>query len=60
MEQQVLWGSPERVVSALRDLARAGLRHVVLSPISPLVSRRAAVQTFAAVPSIVRRLRSGI
>ena len=59
MEQQVLWGSPDRIVGSLRDLAEAGLRHVVLSPISPLVSRRAAVQTFTALPAIVRRLRSG-
>lgn len=56
---QVIAGTAAEVVERIRLLGAVGLRHVVLSPISPLVSRRAFVHTVRTLPGIVRRLRSG-
>ena len=54
-----MWGTPARIVSRLRDLGEAGLRHVVLAPLGALISKRAAVDSMRALVTITRRLRSG-
>lgn len=36
----VLWGSPERIARTLHPMAEAGLRHVVITPVSVLDSER--------------------
>lgn len=57
--EQVIAGTPREVVARLRELGEAGLRHVVLAPVSALASRRAAAFAIAVLPGMVRRLRSG-
>ncbi len=59
MAEQTVWGTPKEVVRKIQALGEAGMRHVVLAPISALVSRRALAHTMASLPGIVRRLRSG-
>ena len=56
-EGPLLWGSPEQIVSRLRSFGAAGLRHVVLAPVSGLVSRRAALYGLWATGRIARSLR---
>ena len=56
MAGQMLWGTREGVVASLRRLGEAGLRHVVLAPISALVSRRAAFYAIRSLPSMVKAL----
>ncbi|TGD90873.1 LLM class flavin-dependent oxidoreductase [Mycolicibacterium sp. CH28] len=56
-EGPVLWGTPEQVVAKLRSFQTAGLRHVVLAPVSGLVSRRAALYGLRATGKIARALR---
>lgn len=56
---EAIWGSPAQVVTKLRALGEAGLRHVVLVPLSAVVSRRDAVRTIRAMFTISRRLRTG-
>lgn len=56
MANQLIWGTRERVVASLRRLGDAGLRHVVLAPISGLVSRRSAFDAIRALPWIVKAL----
>ena len=58
LESTLVWGTPEGVVAEVRALAEAGLRHVVLAPISGLVSRRAALFAARSLPGMIRRLRS--
>ena len=53
----LLWGTPEHVVAKLRAFQSAGLRHVVLAPISGLVSRAAALYGLRATGTIARALR---
>jgi phthiodiolone/phenolphthiodiolone dimycocerosates ketoreductase len=55
----VLAGTAGDIVEQVSRLVEAGLRHVVLSPISPLVSRRALGVTVRALPGIVRGLATG-
>jgi phthiodiolone/phenolphthiodiolone dimycocerosates ketoreductase len=55
-EGPLLWGTPEQVVAKLRIFGEAGLRHVVLAPVSGLVSRRAALYGLWAVGRIARAL----
>ncbi len=57
-EGPLLWGDPDRVVARLRALGEAGMRHVVLAPISGLVSKRAALYGLRATGRIARSLRS--
>lgn len=57
--EQAIWGTPDRIVARIRELGETGLRHVVLSPVSALVSRRAAGYALWAIPKMVRLLRSG-
>lgn len=59
MASQTVWGTPSKVVQQIQELGEAGLRHVVLAPVSALVSRRALAFTIASLPGISRRLRAG-
>ena len=56
-EGPLLWGSPPQIVTRLRVFGDAGLRHVVLAPVSGLVSRRAALYGLWATGRIARSLR---
>ncbi len=56
LADRVVWGDRQRVERALRDLADAGLRHVVLQPASGLASRSDAVFTVRSLAAIRRRL----
>jgi phthiodiolone/phenolphthiodiolone dimycocerosates ketoreductase len=55
-EGSLLWGTPEQVVAKLRAFGDAGLRHVVLAPVSGLISRRAALYGLWATGRIARSL----
>ena len=57
--EAVIWGSQESVLRQLRALVDAGMRHVVLAPLSALASRRNVLGTLRATVSVLRRLRSG-
>ena len=56
-EGPLLWGSQEQIVAKLRAFGDAGLRHVVLAPVSGLVSQRAALYSLWATGRIARSLR---
>ncbi len=56
-EGPLLWGTPNQVVAKLRAFGDSGLRHVVLAPVSGLVSRRATLYGLRAVGQIARSLR---
>lgn len=56
-EGPLLWGTPQQVVARLRAFGDAGLRHVVLAPVSGLVSKRAALYGLWATGRIARSLR---
>lgn len=55
-EGPLLWGTPEQVARKIRDFGDAGLRHVVIAPVSGLVSRRAAAYSLLALYRIERLL----
>ncbi|MGB9306624.1 MAG: LLM class flavin-dependent oxidoreductase, partial [Mycobacterium sp.] len=55
-EGPLLWGSPEQIAAKLRAFGEAGLRHVVLAPVSGLVSQRAALYGLWATGRIARSL----
>lgn len=55
-EGPLLWGTPEQVVAKLQQFRAAGLRHVVLAPVSGLVSKRAALYGLRATGAIARAL----
>jgi phthiodiolone/phenolphthiodiolone dimycocerosates ketoreductase len=55
-EGPLLWGSPQQVAAKLRAFGGAGLRHVVLAPVSGLVSQRAALYGLWAIGRIARSL----
>ncbi len=55
-EGPLMWGTPEQVASKLRSFGEAGLRHVVLAPVSGLVSKRAAIYGLRATRRIARLL----
>lgn len=55
-EGPLLWGTPDQVVTKLRAFGDAGLRHVVLAPVSGLVSKRAALYGLSATGRIARSL----
>jgi phthiodiolone/phenolphthiodiolone dimycocerosates ketoreductase len=59
LAEEAVWGTPDQVVTKVRALAQAGLRHIVLVPLSAMVSRRDAAFTIRALFGISRRLRSG-
>lgn len=52
----LLWGTPAQITAKLRDYGDVGLRHVVLAPVSGLVSAKAALYAFAALRPIIRAL----
>jgi phthiodiolone/phenolphthiodiolone dimycocerosates ketoreductase len=56
-EGPLLWGTPKQVVTKLRAFGDAGLRHVVLAPVSGLVSKHAALYGLWATGRIARSLR---
>jgi phthiodiolone/phenolphthiodiolone dimycocerosates ketoreductase len=56
-EGPLLWGSPQQVTAKLRAFGDAGLRHVVLAPVSGLVSKQAALYGLWATGRIARSLR---
>ncbi len=56
-EGPLLWGTPEQVVAKLQAFGDAGLRHVVLAPVSGLVSKHAALYGLWATGRIARSLR---
>jgi phthiodiolone/phenolphthiodiolone dimycocerosates ketoreductase len=53
----LLWGTVEQAVRRLREYQAAGLEHVVLSPVSGLVSPGAALEGLYATGAIARALR---
>ncbi len=57
LAESMLWGTPSRVRAELEDFVDAGLRHLVLQPVSGLVSMRDAVYSLRAAVSIQRKLR---
>ncbi len=56
LSKVLIWGSVEEVVGQIKALSRAGLQHVVLAPVAPLVSRRALAHTMRSLPGIIRWL----
>ena len=56
-EGPLLWGTPEQIAAKLRAFAEAGMRHVVLAPVSGLVSKHAALYGLWATGRIARSLR---
>ncbi len=58
-EGPLLWGTPEQVTRKLREFGDAGLRHVVIAPVSGLVSQRAALYSLRALYEIKRLLGKG-
>lgn len=56
-EGPLLWGTPDQVVTRLRAFGDAGLRYVVLAPVSGLVSKHAALYGLWATGRIARSLR---
>lgn len=55
--ETVLWGTLDLVHVQLRDFVDAGLRHVVLQPISAMVSKSDAVFSLRAMVTLQRRLK---
>jgi phthiodiolone/phenolphthiodiolone dimycocerosates ketoreductase len=58
-EGPLMWGTSEQAASKLRAFGEVGLRHVVLAPVSGLVSRRAALYGLRATRRIARLLAGG-
>jgi phthiodiolone/phenolphthiodiolone dimycocerosates ketoreductase len=52
----LMWGSPQQIAAKLRAFGEAGLQHVVLAPVSGLVSKRAALYGLWATGLIARAL----
>lgn len=52
-----LWGTPDQVVTRLRQFAAAGARHVALVPAAVYVERQAALWTLAGLRRIRRELQ---
>ena len=55
-EGPLLWGTPDQATRKLQAYAEAGMRHVVLAPVSGLVSPRAALAGLFATRTIARSL----
>ncbi|NND84015.1 MAG: LLM class flavin-dependent oxidoreductase [Acidimicrobiia bacterium] len=56
MERSAAWGTVDDVADVLGDFVDAGLRHVVLTPVSGLVSRREAVRAVRAIRTLRAKL----
>ena len=54
----ILWGTPEQVAGKLRAFGEVGVRHVVLLPISVIVSKQATIYGFWAIRKIAQLLRN--
>jgi len=59
LAEEAIWGTPSMVADKLQALGEAGLRHVVLVPLSAMVSRWAAINTIRGMFTVSRRLRAG-
>lgn len=59
VEHLAVWGTPESMLTRLRAYGEAGMRHVVLAPVSAFVSQRATFDSMRAIRHIAARLRSG-
>ena len=55
-EGPLLWGGPQQVAAKLEAFGDAGMRHVILAPVSGLVSRRAALYGLWATGRIAHSL----
>ena len=55
--ENVIWGTPGTIRSALETYVDAGLRHIVVGPASAAISRRSALYSVGALFSILRRVR---
>jgi phthiodiolone/phenolphthiodiolone dimycocerosates ketoreductase len=55
----LLLGTPDQVIHRIREFGDAGARHIVLAPVSGLVSKQAALFSLRAVGQIARALRDG-
>jgi phthiodiolone/phenolphthiodiolone dimycocerosates ketoreductase len=55
-EGPLMWGTPEQVADKLKAFGEVGLRHVVLAPVSGLISRRATICGLRAARRITRLL----
>jgi len=55
--EAVMWGTPQSMYEGLGDFVDAGLRHISLSPVGALVSRKDAIYSLRAVVSLLRKLR---
>ena len=60
MPTEAAQGTPEQVVAKLRAFGDAGLRHLVLAPVSGLVSKYAALYGLWATGRIARSLRETV
>ena len=58
-EGPLMWGTPEQIADELEAFGEAGMRHVVLAPVSGLVSRRAALYGMRATRRTSRLLADG-
>ena len=56
-EGPLLWGTPAQVIDKLRAFGEAGMGHVILAPVSGLVSKRAALYGLRATAQVARALR---
>lgn len=55
-EGPLMWGTPEQLAGTLGAFGEVGLRHVVLAPVSGLISKRAAIYGIRATRRIARLL----
>ncbi|HEY5579009.1 MAG TPA: LLM class flavin-dependent oxidoreductase [Acidimicrobiia bacterium] len=59
MEEPAAFGTPRQLLEKLHSFREAGLQHVVLVPVSGLISRRDAVYGIRTILWLSRRLRAG-
>ncbi len=59
LAESVTWGTVDDVEAAIRNLAEAGLRHVVITPGGGLASRTDLLYNLAAIRTLTRRLHVG-
>lgn len=57
LAEATLWGTPGMVGASLHGYVDAGLRHLVLQPVSGLVSRADAIYSVGSMVSILLKLR---
>lgn len=53
---QLLWGTPRQIAKRLRDFGDAGMRHVVLAPMSAMLSNRSWMYTPVALRAIAHQI----